>query len=155
MNKLTQISIASLLGFMLMLGLSGFSPEAKALATVKKTANGFSYTDINRSLINKQVKTGLRVVGIDFHNIDGNFYLVRKVTGKGKKGTLYSEVKRVKNKLYPIVKPKLYFACWQVSECQCERPSQYASCKCGGSSSDACTSELGPKLWEAEYIYID
>ena len=155
MNKLTRISITGLLGLVLLLGLSAFSLEDQALATVKRTANGFSYSNINKSIINKQVKSGLRVVGIDFHNIDGTFYLVREVSGKGKKGSLYSEVKRIKNKLYPIVKPKLYFACWQVAECQCERPSAYASCKCVGSGSDACTSELGPKLWEAEYIYIE
>ena len=155
MNKLTRISITSLLGLVFLLGLSAFSLEDQALATVKRSGNGFSYSNINKSIIKKQVRTGLRVVSIDFHNIDGTFYLVRQVAGKGKKGALYSEVKRVKNKLYPIVKPKLYFACWQVADCQCERPSAYASCKCVGSRSDACTSELGPKLWEAEYIYIE
>ncbi|MEL6250942.1 MAG: hypothetical protein AAFR87_02925 [Bacteroidota bacterium] len=155
MNKLTQISVSSLIGLIMLLGLSGFDTEPKALATVKRTAKGFMYTNINKSLIKKQVNSGLRVVDIFFHEIDGTFFLARKVVGKGKKGTLYSEVKREKNKLYPKYKPKLYFACWQVSGCQCKRPSQHASCKCVGSSSDACTSELGPKLWEAEYIYIE
>ncbi|MEL6671091.1 MAG: hypothetical protein AAFR61_02835 [Bacteroidota bacterium] len=138
-----------MLGLMVLFSAMGFTAEPPALAQVKKGKDGQPvFVHISAAkLVKKSISNGyLRLVKIDFTRVDGKFYLVREVKGKkGEHGYLFSQVSFKKGKLYPIKVPELYWPCWQIASCQCDRPSRYADCKCstGGSG---CTNDFGGTL---------
>ena len=161
--KALQTSVLTVvLGSIFATLLFAFTPVTAppALATIKKTENGFKYLNANTDAVNKEISNGFKVIKVDFHYLDGTFFLVRKVvnTKTKKTGFLFSELVRKKSELFPkIGKVELFFACWQIASCQCERPSKYASCSCNGhGGTDGCSTELGPVLWESFFdrIYI-
>lgn len=157
MRVLKNHTAIGILPFILLISLSAFKPAPKPLATVKKGVNGYVYSNINKSLINPKIAKGrLTLVNVNFHHIDDRFYLVRKVkTKKGKFGFLFSVVRHQHDKLFPIEIPEIYWPCWQVVDCQCERPAAREDCRCttGGSG---CVKDWGGPGFENlfQHIYI-
>ena len=132
MKKLKNTLLLSLAGILVLGSMLAFTHAPQALATVKKTKNGYVYGNVKYQLVKKRISNGyFTLTEIDFHHVDGKFYLVRHVKGKkGEVGYLFSQVRIRDWKLYPIERPEFYWPCWQVASCQCDRPSRYAACSC-------------------------
>jgi len=157
MKKLKNHTIIAVLCGSIIMSILAFQHTPPALATVSKGAQGYVYSNINKGMVNTKISNGLLSLSkIDFHYVDNQFYLVRQVKTKNDKiGYLFSEVKRVKNKLYPIEKVELFWPCWQVASCQCDRPSAYAQCVCTAGASSGCVQDWGGPGFENlfEWIY--
>ena len=143
MKKLQSTLFLSLAGIFILGSLLAFKAAPQALATVKKSKNGLVYGDINYKLVKKRISNGyFTLTEVDFHQVDGKFFLVRHVKGqKGEIGYLFSQVRIRDWKLYPIERPELFWPCWQVASCQCDRPSRYAACSCSAGSG-SCIQDL-------------
>lgn len=158
MTQVTNKTVIGILSFFLFAGLFAFKPAETPLATVSKGADGYVYSNINKSLVNPKIAKGrLTLAKVNFHHVDDTFYLVRKVkTQKGRIGFLFSEVKHLQDKLYPIENPKLFWPCWQTASCNCARPSAYEECVCNGGGTSGCVQDWGGPGFEDlfDFIYI-
>lgn len=158
MTHFKNNTVIGILSIFLLASVFAFTPTATPLATFTKGPDGYTYSNINKRLINPKIAKGrLSLAKVDFHYVAGTFYLVRKVkTKKGRLGFLFSEVEALEGKLFAIENPKLYWPCWQTASCNCARPAAYSECVCNGGGTSGCVQDWGGPGFENlfNFIYI-